>query len=237
MNTSAQSIPVADGPAMEAALARPTSGGPHAGVLVLHEIFGLNDDIRRICGHLAEMGYVALAPNLYSGSGPKVVCLTRVLADSAFARGDSTLTKLDAALTHLGAQPDVDHSRLGVIGFCMGGGFALALAARGGVKVASVNYGPVPKKLESSCPVVGSYGGRDLIYGPHGDRLEQHLERLGVEHDVKTYPAAGHSFLNKANQPAWAQVLPNPMRVGYDPEAASDAWRRIGAFFARFLDD
>lgn len=232
--TTPTAVPLLVG-SLDAAVARPAGPGPHPGLLVLHEISGLNDDIRRITDHLADMGYVALAPDLYSGGGFKALCLTRVLADASFAHGGGTLAKLDAALTHLGSLEGVDPDRLGVIGFCMGGGFALAMAARGGVKVASVNYGPVPKKLDTSCPVVASFGGKDRIYGSHGARLEAHLTALGVDHDVKVYADAGHSFLNKDNLPAWLARLPNPMSVAHHEESAADAWARIDAFFTKHL--
>lgn len=233
--TTSTRVPLPDGSAIDADLARPAGDGPHAALLVLHEIFGLNDDMRRITDHLAEMGYVALAPDLYSGGGPRAVCLTRVLTDVAFAQGRGTLARLDAGLAHLGGLEGVDPDRLGVIGFCMGGGFAMAMAARGGVKVASVNYGQVPKKLDASCPVVASFGATDRVFASHAARLESHLAALGVDHDVKLYPGVGHSFMSKDNQPAWAARLPNPMNVGHDEAAAADSWTRISAFFERHL--
>jgi carboxymethylenebutenolidase len=230
-------VPLPDGSGLKAAIALPTAGGPWPGLLVLHESFGLNRDIRRIAGRLAGMGYAALAPDLFS-HGNRLICLTRVMMDTIKGAGPSVLADLDAARSYLAGRPDVDGGRVGVIGFCQGGGFALALAARGGLKVAAVNYGAVPKEagsLEGVCPVVASYGAADRIYGRQAQRLEQHLESLGVPHDVKAYDGAGHSFLSYDNGPSWMLRLPNPMHVGYDGAAAEDAWTRINDFFAQYL--
>jgi carboxymethylenebutenolidase len=83
---------------------------------------------------------------------------------------------------------------------------------------------------------VASYGGRDRQFGPKAPILEQALERLGIPHDVKVYPTAGHSFLNdEANGPAFFRPFARIMHAGPDPVAAADAWRRIEAFFARHL--
>ena len=230
-------VPLPGGGSLRAAIARPPGEGPHPALLVLHETFGLNDDIRRITATLADRGYVALAPDLFS-HGNRLACLTRVLVDAAFAADHGTLADLDAALEHLRDQPDADGERVGVIGFCMGGGFALAVAARGGVRVAAANYGPVPKDrgaLAGACPIVASYGGADRVYGSHADRLEAHLRALGIDHDVKRYDGVGHSFLSFDNLPAWSRRLPSPLAPGYDPEAAADAWDRIHRFFERHL--
>jgi carboxymethylenebutenolidase len=230
-------VPLPDGGGLKAALALPEAGSPSPGLLVLHESFGLNRDIRRLAGRLAGMGYVALAPDLFS-HGNRLVCLTRVMMDAVRGAGSWVLSDLDAARTYLAERPEVDPARIGVIGFCQGGGFALAFAARGGLQVASVNYGAVPREagaLEGVCPVVASYGGADLIYGRQAQRLEHHLASLGVAHDVKTYRGAGHSFLSYNNAPAWMLRLPNPMHPGYQEAAAEDAWTRIGDFFAKYL--
>ena len=230
-------VPLPDGTRLKAAVALPEADGPSAGLLVLHESFGLNRDIRRLAGRLAGMGYVALAPDLFS-HGNRLLCLTRVMMDTVTGAGSSVLSDLEAARIYLAGRPEVDRARIGVIGFCQGGGFALAFAARGGLKVASVNYGAVPREaaaLEDVCPVVASYGGADRIYGRQAQRLEQHLASLGVAHDVKTYEGAGHSFLSYDNAPAWMRRLPNPLHPGYNQAAAEDAWTRIGDFFAKYL--
>lgn len=219
---------------MPAAVAVPDGTGPFPGVIVLHEAFGLNNDIRRITARFADNGYAAMAPDLYS-HGNRTLCMVRLLAGGL---QDQALGDIEAARIALAQRDDVDGQRIGVIGFCMGGGFALLFGARGGVKVAGVNYGQVPKdqsKLIGVCPIVGSYGGKDRLFVKQAQRLEDHLTALRVDHDVKVYDNVGHSFLSYDNGPAWMARMPSPMHVGYAEPEAEDAWRRILDFFGRYL--
>jgi carboxymethylenebutenolidase len=85
------------------------------------------------------------------------------------------------------------------------------------------------------CPVVASFGGRDRVFGGGGPRLTAALDRLGIEHDVKTYPGAGHSFLNRHGRLMSAIERRLPTHGGHDPAAAEDAWARMLAFFGRHL--
>lgn len=233
-------FPVEGGREMRGALALPPDlrpGERRPGVVVLHEIHGLNDDIRGIAARLAALGYVALAPDLYDRPGPRLLCIARTFATLRRGTGDA-FDDLEAARRWLAARPEVDGSRIGAIGFCMGGGFALLFAVRAPLGATANFYGEVPaeaSELRGVCPVLGSFGGRDRMFGPKGALLERHLGELGVEHDVKVYPDAGHSFVNRqdgllATIGAWG-----PLRVGYDPVAAEDAWRRVEAFFGRHL--
>jgi carboxymethylenebutenolidase len=149
-----------------------------------------------------------------------------------------SLALVETARRYLAERPEVDAHRLAVIGFCMGGGFALLVGARGGVKASSVNYGAVPKSkdaLEGVCPVVASYGGKDRLFLKQAERLNDHLEALGVPHDYKLYENVGHSFMSYDNAPAWMTKLPSPMHVGYSEAEAEDAWTRILAFFAEHV--
>ena len=136
-------VAVPDGATLRAELFLPASEGPHPGVVVLHESFGLNDDIRRLARRFADAGYAALAPDLYS-HGTRIVCLTRVMVDMTRGGVTREIGDIHAAREALAERPDVDGGRIAVAGFCQGGGFALVAGARPGFSAAAVNYGMVP---------------------------------------------------------------------------------------------
>jgi carboxymethylenebutenolidase len=234
MSTTTEIRIPAGGKALRASLTVPDGPGPHPGVLVLHEAFGLNDDMRRICRRFADEGYAALAPDLYS-AGNRLRCLSALLLGPTQPQ---SLALIEVTRRHLAGLEAVDEHRLAVIGFCMGGGFALVVGARGGLKAASVNYGAVPKQAQDIagvCPVVSSYGAQDRMFLSHARRLEEHLATLGVPHDGKVYENAGHSFLSYDNGPAWITRLPSPLHAGYSEADAEDAWKRILGFFAEHV--
>jgi carboxymethylenebutenolidase len=211
----------------------PVGEGPWPGVVVLHEIFGPTDDIRQHADRLAAAGYLALAPDLYTDGGLR--CVRATLRALTTGQG-AAVEDIDAARRWLAGRGDCT-GRVGVIGFCMGGGFALLGATRG-FDASAPNYGPLPKDpaeaLRGACPVVGSYGGRDRGLPRAGDRLGEVLTGLGVEHDVRTYPAAGHSFLNRHNLGPLT-ALEKVVGLGYHQPSAEDAWARILRFFDRHL--
>jgi carboxymethylenebutenolidase len=133
--------------------------------------------------------------------------------------------------------------RVGIVGYCLGGGFSLLLAPSGHYDVSSVNYGDVPNDadavLAGACPIVGSYGAKDRTLKGKAERLEQSLTLNNIPHDVKEYPDAGHGFLNEHDgAPALLiAVLGRLMGQGYEEAAAHDARTRIIAFFDRWLKD
>jgi carboxymethylenebutenolidase len=232
-------IPTPDGGSLPAALATPIGQpGPRPAVLVLHEAIGLNDDIRDIAGRFAAAGYVALAPDFLAGLGPKPFCIARFIRALGPVGTGRPYRQLAAAQAWLAARPDVDAERgIGVAGFCVGGGFALLYSAGADVGVVAPFYAAAPSEeiLAGIGPVVASYGGRDRIFGPHAARLLESLDRLGVEHDVKTYDDAGHSFANRHGRfTTWLERR-LPTHGGFHPVAAEDAWRRTVDFFDRHL--
>ena len=230
-------LPDGGGGALPAALALPAAEPPRPGVLVLHELWGLNADIRAVAGRLAGEGYVALAPELY-GPGRRRACVARAVRDLRRG-GELGLGRSAEAFRELRRRPEVDADRVGAIGFCMGGGFALLLGAREPAGAVSVNYGRVPERgdeLDGICPVVASYGARDRQFLTHADRLQRFLSERDVPHDVEIYPEAGHSFLNRSVPTTLARMLRPLAVVGYRPDEAEAAWRRILAFFHDHLE-
>jgi carboxymethylenebutenolidase len=212
-------------PPMQAFFAAPAGPGPFPGVVVIHEIFGLNENIRAIAGQFANEGFAALAIDLFSGAN-RVICMARIFYGILVRPlKNGTVGDLQAALDYLGAHPGVDQTRLGAIGFCMGGSYALQLACTvDSLQAASVFYGQNPRPLEAvarACPIVGSYPGRDFTANA-ARQLEPMLERYQVPYDIKIYPDARHSFFNDQGS-------------SYHPDAAADAWQRTLAFFDKHL--
>lgn len=223
-------------PSLSGYLAVPDGPGPWPAVVVIFEAFGLDDAMRRHADRLAGMGYLALIPDLYAEGGARR-CLRTTFR--ALSSGDGRpFADIEAARQWLVARPDCTGS-VGCIGFCMGGGFAILLAKRG-FDASSVNYGMLPENLDATldgaCPVVASYGAKDRMLREAPATLEAALQRAGVAHDVKQYPDAGHSFLNDLwNGPVVIRPLLRLSGAGPEPESATDAWRRIGAFFDTHL--
>jgi carboxymethylenebutenolidase len=233
------SYPVADG-AGRGYLAVPSAGragqapGPWHGVVVIHEAFGLTDDIRKKADQLAEHGYLALAPDLFDGRS-WLRCVRGAIRQLRAGSGPA-FTALEAARSFLAARDDCT-GRTGVIGFCLGGGFALLCAPRNGFAVASVNYGEVPKDAETvlrgACPIVASYGGRDPMGTSHPERLQRALTVLEIPHDVQVYPGSGHRFMTESS--GAGAVLARFAKMSYQEADAADAWRRIYGFFGEHL--
>lgn len=207
------------------------------GVVVVHEAFGLERVTRLHADRLAAMGYVVVAPDLFSDGGRRR-CLKATF--QALRSGHGRAFRDLAAARQWLLDRDDTTGDVGVIGFCLGGGFALLGAApEHGFRVSSVNYGQLPadpEALRGACPIVASYGGRDPSLKGVPEKLAYHLTRLGVEHDVTTYPKASHAFLNDEETGPWyLRPVFRVMGIGPEPESAADAWRRIEAFFAAHL--
>ena len=228
-------VPVSRGE-LASYLATPEGPGPFPGVVVLHEAFGLNDDIRRITDRFAAQGYLALAPDLY-GWGPTVRCLVSAMR-AIYQREGRQYDDIRGARDFVAARDDCT-GKVGVIGFCMGGGVAIAASPMGIFDAAAPNYGEVPKNaieaLEGACPMVASYGGRDRMMRGRPERLEEALVALDVRHDLKVYPDAGHSFWSHHDS-GLPRLIDGVFRAnGFREQESEDAWSRVLAFFAEHL--
>ena len=202
-------------------LALPDASCPHAAVVVIHEASGLDDHIKRITGRFADAGYAALAVDLFTGRN-RAICMARYMAGMLIGSVNRYgVDDLKSALTYLAKLPEVDAQRMGAIGFCMGGGFAIAWACTDSrLKAIAPFYGVNPRPLgvvKRLCPVVGSYPENDFT-ARAGRSLEQALTREKITHDIKLYPKTRHSFFNETSR-------------AYDKEAADDSWRRVMKFF------
>jgi carboxymethylenebutenolidase len=212
---------------VQGVLYTPAGKGPFPALVVIHEYWGLNDWVKEQASKLADQGYVSLAVDLYRGK----VATTPDMAHELMRGVPEDLAKRDlhAAVEFLKSQPNVKKDRIGAIGWCMGGGYALDLALQEPDLAALViNYGHLatdPEALKKiNAPILGIFGGRDRGITPDDvHKFEQQLKQLGKKVEVKIYDDAGHAFENSNN------------KDGYRAADAADAWKRTVEFLAMTL--
>lgn len=226
-------------PELKGVIATPPASaglGPYPAVVMVHEVFGIDEAMRAQITRLAQGGYVVMMPDLFSRGGARK-CLTATFKALTAGKGQA-FDDVEAAKANLLARPDTT-DKIGVIGFCMGGGFALLLANRG-YDASAVNYGMLPKELDSvldgACPIIGSFGAKDKQLVGAASKLEVALTERKIAHDIKEYPDAGHAFMNphQAGGPVFGTLL-RISGAKPNPEAAADAWARIEKFFGEHL--
>lgn len=212
---------------VNAVLYTPKGAGPFPALVVIHEWWGLNDWVKEQASKLAEQGYETLAIDLYRG---------KVAADPGEAhelmRGmpeDRAKRDLKAAFDYMGERKEVNPSKIGVIGWCMGGGYALDMAlAEPRLAAAVINYGHLAtdnvelKKIHA--PMLGIFGAQDRgIPVDDVHKFEQQMKKLGKKIDVVIYPNAGHAFENPNN------------KAGYREADAANAWETTVKFLNAHL--
>lgn len=223
------SFEASDGSAVGAYLTQPEEPGPHPAVLMVHEFWGMNQPITELADRLAEQGYVVLAPDTYRGQTTALVpraLYLRVTVDEGRVDSD-----MQAAFDYLASLPEVDAGRIGVIGFCYGGGVALRHAIQNPAIRATVNlYGDTPADPvvfgallgADAGPVLGIFGADDAMI-PLADvqAYEAAMTAAGIQNTVTVYPGVGHAFV----QPG----------VIDQPGSSRDAWLDLIAFFDAHL--
>ena len=217
---------------IDALMSVPDGQGPWPGVVVVHDAIGYAADNESTSARIAAAGFVTITPNMYSRGG-RARCITRVFRELLTQRGRA-LDDILAARDHVQSMPECTGS-VGVVGFCMGGQFALVMAPKGFGASAPFYGTPLPPNLsatlDGACPVVASFGRRDPLGMGAAARLRKVVEDGGIAADIKDYPDAGHSFANRLP----AQPLLRITGFGYNDLATEDAYSRVFAFFNQHL--
>jgi carboxymethylenebutenolidase len=224
-------IDAPDGP-IDALLSIPAGDGPWPGVVVVHDAIGYGPDNASTSARISAAGFIAITPNMYSRGG-RARCITRVFRELLTKRGRA-LDDILAARDHVQSMPECS-GPVGVVGFCMGGHFALVMAPKGFDASAPFYGTPLPRNLsetlEGACPIVASFGRRDPLGVGAPARLRKVVEDKGIDADIKVYPDTGHSFANKLP----GQPLLRITGFGYSEPATEDAYRRVFTFFNEHL--
>jgi carboxymethylenebutenolidase len=219
-----------DGTAIGGYLTRSKVDVARPAVVVIHGWDGINDHVRDVARRIAKAGYVALAPDLLSRQGGTSSFSS---SEAAIAAGrkldDEMITKdLTGGINYLKGQSFVGANKIGVVGFCWGGGKALLFTTRSKDLAASViYYGGNPANLEDAnnitAPVLGHYGGDDERITSAVPQLVDAMKQYGKSFEYKVYPGAPHGF-NSDMSPA-----------NYREDAAKEAWGRTLEFFNKHL--
>ena len=212
-------------------LAAPAQGrgdGPFPGVVVIHENRGLNEHTRDVARRFAIEGFVAVAPDALARLGGTAQMESPDAARTAIGTltPEQIMSDLDAALTYLSAQPNVQAGKLGSVGFCWGGARSFNLALNSDqIGAAVVFYGSAPPFDELSnikAPILGLYGATDERITSQVPAVAAAMEAAGKPYDYKIYEGAGHAFFNDTGE-------------RYNPQAAADAWPRAVKFLRENL--
>ena len=215
---------------MKAFVAAPQATGKRPAIIIVQEWWGLTDHMKDIARRYAAEGYVAIAPDLYSRLGH---ALTTDAGEAGklmnTLKQEDGLADLNATVGYLKSVPEVDATRLGITGFCMGGSYALMLpCSNAEIRAAVPFYGQVPNPdtpiQKLACPILYIYGEDDgWITKADVQRLAGALKKYGKAGEIKTYPGAPHAFFRDTDPSV------------YRPEAAKDAWAMTKTFFKQHL--
>jgi carboxymethylenebutenolidase len=223
LTTGIVTYPNNDGTELMGYIARQSNAEAQPGVIVLQEWWGLNDHVKEVADRFAEQGFVALAPDLYHGVTTTEPDEARKLAMELGMR--DAVGEIEQAIAYLKSRPFVD-GKVGVVGFCMGGGLVLQTAANSDVADAAVVFYGQPlspaQAREVSAPVLSLLGSADSIPVSGLEAMHAAFDEAGIENAYQIYEGAQHAFFNDT-------------RPSYDAEAAADAWTRTLEWFRTHL--
>jgi carboxymethylenebutenolidase len=209
--------------------ARPKGGGTFPGLIIIHENRGLTDHIRDVARRYANQGYVTLAPDLLSRQGGTAQFPTTEDAVAAIGTliSEGVMQDLFASFDYLQSLAYVEKDRIGVLGYCWGGGNSLLFATRNPLLAAAVvYYGPNPSDLDDvgkiTAPVLGIYGAEDNRITMNVPVLQEAMQRHNKDFQQRTYPGAAHAFFNDTG-------------TRYNQEAAAQAWEVTIDFLQQHL--
>jgi carboxymethylenebutenolidase len=237
ITTSTLQLDAPDGK-MDTYEARPQSGGPYPGIVVLMEAFGLNDHIKDVTRRIAQEGYVAVAPDLFHRETERLIPysdMKKAIETMNRLQDPKVMGDVGAAIAHLKSQAAVKAGSIGVTGFCMGGRYTYLSAAhhKADVKAAVCFYGggipmgkpsPLERTAEINCPILLFFGGKDpIISADQVEKIKQALAEHNKNFTLHVYPDAGHGFVCDARPQS------------YNADAAKDAWEKFKAFFGQHL--
>ena len=215
-----------DGEPVAGYLARPEGAeGPLPGIVVIHEWWGLNDNIRSMADQLAGEGYQALAVDLYDGQVVSDPDMAAQLMGASMEKSEELTENLKQAFAYL----EGDGEKVGTIGWCFGGAWSLgtALALPEDVDATVIFYGRLVTEESAlqrlQMPILGFFGAEDQGITLESVRaFEAALEKLGKDVSIHVYEGADHAFAN-------------PSGTAYQKEPTKDSWAKTLAFFERHL--
>jgi carboxymethylenebutenolidase len=192
-------------------------------IIVIHEIFGLSDWAKSVADDLASHGYIAIAPDLLSGAGPKgggsaEFASTQDAMKAVSGLNDDQVTADLTAVADYAKKIPASNGKLAVSGFCWGGGQSFRFATnRKDLSAAFVFYGPGPENVAAiTAPVYGFYAGEDARIGATIPATEAAMKAAGKKYEPVTYAGAGHGFMRAGEDPANDAAIAN---TSDDPDA------------------
>jgi carboxymethylenebutenolidase len=199
-------------------------------VVMVHEWWGLNDNIKDMADELASEGYVVLAADLYNGEVAADPNRARELSSSVRENPQQAISNLQSAVQYLTSLPNVNSSRIAALGWCFGGGQALQLALNSEqhpLAATVIYYGNLVNDTNElskiNWPVLGIFGDQDQAVPVESvNAFEQALNETGITNEIYLYPGVGHAFAN-------------PSGDNYAPEETADAWEKTLVFLKKYV--